>query len=565
MPVIFMERSLLDSLTEADIKEIIDENEGHTKYARLEGYYEGDHDILRHTKKDSTAPNNRLVNNMAKYITDTATGYFIGKPVVYSSQNDAYLEALQDIFDYNDEQDENMELAKGASINGDCFEMLYMDEDAQIRFTKVPPDGCIYICETGYNTPMAAIRIVYSKDKDKNIIKKVEFWTAQDCWYFRSINGGALELLDIREHYWGDVPFVEYINNEERLGDFEGVITLIDAYNRVESNTANFFQYNDEALLKVLKMGAVTSQDIAEMKEKGYAVLSEGAWVIPVAEETDKKAVPPCILVKSDGSSIYATTDLATMVQRMQDWHPDKMLYVTDKRQALHFEQVFRAARKCGVVPDTTALEHIGHGTMNGKDGKPFKTRDGGVLRLETLIADMTAFVRAKVVENQIVDASEVDDTTAKIALAALKYGDLSNQPTKDYNFDLERFAAFEGNTGPYILYTIVRIKSILAKYGDWAHLPIQPPANPFAKDLMNVITRLQPTLETALASSAPNLICAYIYELAGAVNKFYHETPVLKEADETLKAGHIALLGLAKNILETCIHILGFSAPEKM
>ena len=304
---------------------------------------------------------------------------------------------------------------------------------------------------------------------------------------------------------------------------------------------------------------------VAEMKEKGYAVLSDGAWVIHVAEETDKKEVPPCILVKSDGSSIYATTDLATMVQRMQDWHPDKMLYVTDKRQALHFEQVFRAARKCGIVPDTTALEHIGHGTMNGKDGKPFKTRDGGVLRLETLIADMTAFVRAKVVENKIVDASEVDATTAKIALAALKYGDLSNQPTKDYNFDLERFAAFEGNTGPYILYTIVRVKSILAKYGDWAHLPIQPPANPFAKDLMNVITRLQPTLEAALASSAPNLICAYIYELAGAVNKFYHETPVLKEADETLKAGHIALLGLAKNILETCIHILGFSAPEKM
>ena len=289
MPVIFMERSLLDSLTEADIKEIIDENEGHTKYAKLEGYYEGDHDILRHSKKDSTAPNNRLVNNMAKYITDTATGYFIGKPVVYSSQNDAYLEALQDIFDYNDEQDENMELAKGASINGDCFEMLYMDEDAQIRFTKVPPDGCIYICETGYNTPMAAIRIVYSKDKDKNIIKKVEFWTAQDCWYFRSINGGALELLDIREHYWGDVPFVEYINNEERLGDFEGVITLIDAYNRVESNTANFFQYNDEALLKVLKMGAVTSQDIAEMKEKGAIILEDGGdiqWLIKEVSDT---------------------------------------------------------------------------------------------------------------------------------------------------------------------------------------------------------------------------------------------------------------------------------------
>ena len=304
---------------------------------------------------------------------------------------------------------------------------------------------------------------------------------------------------------------------------------------------------------------------VADMKEKGFAVPSEGAWVIPVAEETDKKEVPPCILIKSDGSSIYATTDLATMVQRMRDWHPDKILYVTDKRQALHFEQVFRAARKCGIVPDSTELEHVGHGTMNGKDGKPFKTRDGGVLRLETLIADMTAFVRAKVVENQIVDESEVEDTTAKIALAALKYGDLSNQPTKDYNFDLERFAAFEGNTGPYILYTIVRVKSILAKYGAWKQLPIQPPVNDCGKDLMNVITRLQPTLESALAASAPNLICAYIYELAGTVNKFYHETPVLKEPDETVKAGHIALLGLAKDILEKSIHILGFSAPEKM
>ena len=202
---------------------------------------------------------------------------------------------------------------------------------------------------------------------------------------------------------------------------------------------------------------------------------------------------------------------------------------------------------------------------MNGKDGKPFKTRDGGVLRLETLIADMTDFVRAKVVENQIVEESEVEATTAKIALAALKYGDLSNQPTKDYNFDLERFAAFEGNTGPYILYSIVRIKSILAKYGAWDHLPIQLPANDYAKDLMLTITKFAPTLENALKSSAPNLICAYIYELAGAVNKFYHETRILGEEDAELKAGYIALIGLAKDILEQSIHLLGFSAPEKM
>ncbi len=304
---------------------------------------------------------------------------------------------------------------------------------------------------------------------------------------------------------------------------------------------------------------------VKDMQTRGIAVQSDGAWVIPVAEEGDKNEIPPCILVKSDGSSIYATTDLATMVQRMEDWQPHKMLYVTDKRQNLHFEQVFRSARKAGIVKPETELEHVGFGTMNGADGKPFKTRDGGVLRLEQLIADMTDFVRSKVIENKIVDDADVEETTAKIAMAALKYGDLSNQPTKDYNFDMERFAAFEGNTGPYILYTIVRVKSILAKYGPWEHLPIAVPANIYAKDLMLAITKVGPALESALKTSCPNLICAYIYELAGAVNKFYHETRILSEEDKQLQAGYISLIGLAKNILETCIDILGFSAPEKM
>ena len=304
---------------------------------------------------------------------------------------------------------------------------------------------------------------------------------------------------------------------------------------------------------------------VEDLKARGIAVQSEGAWVVPVAEEGDKKEMPPMILVKSDGSAIYATTDLATMVQRMQDWNPDKILYVTDKRQNLHFEQVFRAARKSGIVRPETKLEHVGFGTMNGADGKPFKTRDGGVLRLEQLIADMTDFVRTKVVENKIVAEEEVEETTRKIAMAALKYGDLSNQPTKDYNFEMERFAAFEGNTGPYILYTIVRIKSILNRYGAWEHLPIQPAPNAEAKDLMLAITKFGPAMEMALANEAPNQICAYIYELAGCVNKFYHETPILKEENEGVKAGHIALIGLAKNILEQCIYILGLSAPEKM
>ena len=304
---------------------------------------------------------------------------------------------------------------------------------------------------------------------------------------------------------------------------------------------------------------------IEDLKAKGHAVESEGALVFPVAEEGDKKEIPPCILIKSDGAAIYATTDLATMVQRMQDHEPDKMLYVTDKRQNLHFEQVFRAARKGGIVKEETALEHVGHGTMNGADGKPFKTRDGGVLRLEQLLKDMTDFVRSKVVENKIVAEEEVEATTAKIALAALKYGDLSNQPTKDYNFDLERFAAFEGNTGPYILYTIVRIKSILSRYGAWEELPIALPANPYAQELMLTVTKLGPTMESALRTSCPNLICAYIYDLAGAVNKFYHETRILSEENKDLQKGYISLIGLAKRILEQCIDILGFSAPEKM
>jgi len=168
-------------------------------------------------------------------------------------------------------------------------------------------------------------------------------------------------------------------------------------------------------------------------------------------------------------------------------------------------------------------------------------------------------------VENKIVSDSEVDATTAKIALAALKYGDLSNQPTKDYVFDMDRFAAFEGNTGPYILYTIVRIKSILARYGAWEDLPIQAPTNIYAKELMLAITKLSPNLEAALRTSSPNLICAYIYELAGCVNKFYHETRILTEENKALQEGYISLIALAKNILESCISILGFSAPEKM
>ena len=305
---------------------------------------------------------------------------------------------------------------------------------------------------------------------------------------------------------------------------------------------------------------------IEDLKAKGVTTVSDGALVIPVQEESDTKEVPPCILVKSDGAAIYATTDLATIVQRMQDYKPGKLLYLTDKRQALHFEQVFRAAKKGALVPQDMEMQHIGFGTMNGKDGKPSKTREGGVMRLERLIAEITDYVRAKITENQVVDSSEVETTARLIAMAALKYGDLSNQPTKDYVFDLERFAAFEGNTGPYILYTIVRIKSILAKYDGKADISkLMAPETKEAKDLMLALTRFADFMQQAYRDNAPNAICAYIYELAGAVNKFYHETRILAEPDAHKQAGYIALMDLSRQVLESCIDLLGFEAPEKM
>ena len=307
-------------------------------------------------------------------------------------------------------------------------------------------------------------------------------------------------------------------------------------------------------------------QMLEAVKAKGLCVESEGALVVPVQEETDAKEVPPCILVKSDGATLYATTDLATIVQREQDYHPKKYMYLTDKRQNLHFEQIFRVAKKAGLVGPETALGHIGFGTMNGKDGKPFKTRAGGVMRLETLIADVTDYVTSKIKENQTVSDDELPQTAKCIAMAALKYGDLSNMPTKDYVFDLDRFSSFEGNTGPYILYTIVRIKSILAKYGK----PVSPAqllsaCSAEQKQLMLVLSRMADALWSAYRDSAPNTICAYIYELATAANKFYHDVKILTEPDPARQASYAALIDLTRGVLETCIDLLGFSAPERM
>lgn len=305
------------------------------------------------------------------------------------------------------------------------------------------------------------------------------------------------------------------------------------------------------------------------MKKEGYAHESEGALVVDVKEDTDTKEIPPCMILKSDGASLYNTTDLATIMDRMENIHPDEIIYLTDKRQELYFVQVFRCARKTGLVKPETILKWIGFGTMNGKDGKPFKTRDGGVMRLEVLIRETTEEMYRKITENHELSEEEAKNTAKLIALAALKYGDLSNQASKDYVFDLDRFTSFEGDTGPYILYTIVRIKSILNKYKEQGGNPdtaeLMDAVSASEKDLMMQLAGFKSTMESAGAELAPHKICAYIYDLANAFNRFYHETRILAEEDEKRKEGLIALLVLTKEIMETCIDVLGFSAPDRM
>lgn len=308
---------------------------------------------------------------------------------------------------------------------------------------------------------------------------------------------------------------------------------------------------------------------IEGMKKGGFAYESEGALVVDVKEDSDTKEVPPCMILKSDGASLYTTTDLATIVERMKTINPDRMIYVADKRQEMHFVQVFRCARKTGVVGGDTGLDFLGFGTMNGQDGKPFKTRDGGVMRLESLLDEIDEEMYKKIRDNHEVEEEEARRTAKIVALAAVKYGDLSNQATKDYIFDIDKFTSFEGNTGPYILYTIVRIKSILNKYseteGSIEDVCIKEAVNESDKALMLELVKFTQVITSAYEELAPHKICSYIYDVANAFNRFYHENRILNEEDKDKQTGWIALLKLTKDLLETCIDLLGFSAPERM
>ena len=309
---------------------------------------------------------------------------------------------------------------------------------------------------------------------------------------------------------------------------------------------------------------------IQELEEKKLAYESQGALVVDIAEPGDSKELPPCIIRKSDGAALYSTSDLGTILEREKEFCPDWYIYITDKRQELHFTQVFRVAKKAGFVPEERKMSHLGFGTMNGKDGKPFKTRDGGVMRLETLISDIDAAAYEKIMENRTVSEEEALKTSKIVGMAALKYGDLSNQASKDYIFDMDRFVSFEGNTGPYILYTIVRIKSILAKASD---LEVQgvctgdilPAVSGAEKDLMLQLSKYNEVIETSFMELAPHKICQYVYELANAFNRFYHDTKIIAEENEKQRASWLSLISLAKDVLTACIDLLGIEAPERM
>ena len=300
------------------------------------------------------------------------------------------------------------------------------------------------------------------------------------------------------------------------------------------------------------------------LKDGGYAHYDQGALVIDVQEESDTATIPPCMVLKSDGASLYNTTDLATIVERMKLFDPDEIIYVVDKRQSLYFTQVFRAARKAKLIKEDTELKHVGFGTMNGRDGKPFKTRAGGVMRLEVLLNDIYAEMEKKIRDNRNVRDEDAVRTAQIVGLSAVKYGDLWNQATKDYIFDVDKFTSFEGNTGPYILYTIVRIKSILGKYeGEGGEL--LPSEGREEKELMLDLTRFGQTVADAAEELAPHRICAYIFKVANDFNRFYHENRILTEEDPAKRASWIKLLSYTKDVLEACIDMLGFSAPDHM
>ncbi|MFN7359098.1 arginine--tRNA ligase, partial [Brevundimonas sp.] len=307
---------------------------------------------------------------------------------------------------------------------------------------------------------------------------------------------------------------------------------------------------------------------VAELKARGLAELDQGAWIIRVAEEGDRRELPPLLLVSSEGSAMYGTTDLATILQRRREQDFELALYCVDQRQADHFEQVFRAACKAGYA-GADQLEHIANGTMNGADGKPFKTRAGGVLKLHDLISQATDKARERLREAELggdLPPGEFEDIARKVAVAALKFADLSNNRTTSYVFDLDRFTSFEGKTGPYLLYQAVRIKSLLrraaAEGATAGDIRIAAPAE---RDLALTLDAFAQAVEDAYERRGPHLIAEHAFRLAQAFSKFYAACPVMAAPDAETRASRLALSRAALDQLETALDLLGIATPERM
>ena len=324
-----------------------------------------------------------------------------------------------------------------------------------------------------------------------------------------------------------------------------------------------------------LWLGESDTQDrvhglIARLKAEGYARESRGALVVEVDDPEDKESIPPLMLEKTDGAVLYGTTDLATIDQRVEQFRPDYILYVVDNRQQQHFRQVFKASYKTGVAPESTRLEHNGFGTMNGKDGKPFKTREGGVMKLKDLIELVTDHARARIETIDSVrdyDDDEKGHIARIVGVAALKYADLMNHRTKDYVFDLDRFSSFEGRTGPYILYAAVRIKSVLRRAGERGLQPgrIMAPQSESERDLDLKLSELPSMVGLAFETRAPNHLCEYAFQLATAYNRFYHTHHILNEEDVGRRASWLAVSGVTLRVLERVLDLLGIEVPKRM
>jgi arginyl-tRNA synthetase len=306
---------------------------------------------------------------------------------------------------------------------------------------------------------------------------------------------------------------------------------------------------------------------IDDLKQRNLAVMSEGALVVHVAKEDDNREMPPIILVKTDGGVTYGTTDLATIVQRQKDFKPDQIVYVFDQRQDLHITQVFRAAEMAGFAPQAK-LHFAGFGTMNGKDGKPFKTRDGGIPTLrefmDTLI-DKAAERLHEVGLGEKLSQPDFKDTAEQVGLAAMKYGDLMNSPRSDYIFDIDKFVSFEGKTGPYIQYTIVRVNTLLGKATEQNIHKGDFVVDPVYHDVALLLLQFPNVIEAAVADYAPNVLAEYLFRLAQSVNKFYQTVPVLIEPDEAKRGAALAVLSLSARILTTGLDLLGIKVPKQM